>query len=108
MRDVFSSKKICPVACLFSSAFTACPCYSVRFTTVNRRSNRPALQRAANGWINRRVRDSKSLERVAMEQKMLKLLSERALSMRYIPPPVRTERVLRMLDVGVDLPGSSA
>jgi hypothetical protein len=71
--DVFSSKKFSPVACRFSNAFTACARYSIRFTPVNRRSNLPALQRAANGWIDRRVGDSKSLERVAMEQKMLTL-----------------------------------
>ena len=75
MRDVFSSKKISLVACLFPNAFTACACYSVRFTTVSRRSNRPALQPAVNGWLDRRFGDSKSLERVAMEQKKVMLMS---------------------------------
>lgn len=43
-----------------------------------------------------------------MEQKMVMLLSERAFPMCYIQPPVRTERVLRMLDVGADRLDNSA
>lgn len=74
---------------VFFKRLTACVCYSVCFTSFYRRANCPALQRAVNAWIDWRIGDSKNLERVAMEQKMLMLLSERAFSLRYVPAPVR-------------------
>ena len=43
-----------------------------------------------------------------MEQKMVMLLSERAFPMRYIQPSVRSERVPRILDVGIDRLDNSA
>ena len=70
---VFSSEKISQVACLFSNPLTTCAHYSVRFAPVDWRSSFPALQRTGNGWIDRCVGDFKSLERLAMEQKMLTL-----------------------------------
>ncbi|MBJ2219770.1 MULTISPECIES: hypothetical protein [Pseudomonas] len=73
LRHVFSSEKISRVACIFSNPLTTCARYPLRFAPVDWRSSFAAVQRPGNSWIDRCVGDFKSLERLAMEQKMLTL-----------------------------------